>query len=121
MDFVQLYGLKNCSTCVKAVNWLKQHDLPFSFTDYREQPVAGVQLAQWAAELGGWEKLVNRASMTWRKLPESRKAPIDEQQWLTLIAEFPALIKRPVAVTGSGGVSVGFSEKKYSELFGLAA
>lgn len=121
MDFVQLYGLKNCSTCVKAVNWLKQHAVSFSFTDYRDQPVAGAQLARWAAQLGGWEKLVNRASMTWRNLPESRKTPADEQQWLTLIAEFPALIKRPVAVTGSGSVSLGFSEKKYSELFTPAA
>ncbi|PLC51155.1 arsenate reductase [Pollutimonas subterranea] len=117
MDVVQLYGLKNCSTCVKAMNWLTQRELPYSFTDYREQPISGAQLVAWAGVLGGWEKLVNRASMTWRNLPESRKAPGNEQQWLALIAEFPALVKRPVAVTGPNNVAVGFSEKKYSELF----
>lgn len=120
MDLVQLYGLKNCSTCVKAMNWLKQNEIPFSFTDYRDQPVAGKQLSEWAAALG-WEKLINRASMTWRNLPQDRKSPESEPQWLALVAEFPALIKRPVALSGSGNVSVGFSEKKFSELFMPAA
>lgn len=117
MAIVQLYGLKNCSTCVKSMAWLTQHAIPYTFTDYREQPISGGQLVEWAAAIGGWEKLVNRASMTWRNLPESRKAPDSEQQWLTLIAEFPALVKRPVAVTSTSNVAVGFSDKKYGELF----
>ncbi len=117
MDAVQLYGLKKCSTCVKATNWLQEHQLAFVFTDYRDHPIAAQRLKTWAAELGGWEKLVNRASMTWRNLPDERKTPSSEQQWLALVAEFPALIKRPLAVTPGGGVSAGFSEKKYAELF----
>lgn len=121
MDVVQLYGLKNCSTCVKAMNWLRQNDVPFSFTDYRDQAVAAAQLTQWAGMLGGWEKLINRASMTWRNLPGDRKSPADAQQWLALIAEFPTLIKRPVALISRNHVTVGFSEKKYGELFTPAA
>lgn len=117
MTIVQLYGLKNCSTCVKAMKWLEQQKVKFQFTDYRDHPVDAGQLSAWADELGGWEKLVNRASMTWRNLPEERKTPSSTQQWQALIAEFPALIKRPVSVKPDGGVSVGFSEKKYSELF----
>src|SRR3546814_13964475 len=68
MKTVQLYGLKNCSTCVKAMRWLEQQGVDFSFTDYRDNPVAPQALSAWAQELGGWEKLVNRASMTWRNL-----------------------------------------------------
>ncbi|WP_353152553.1 Spx/MgsR family RNA polymerase-binding regulatory protein [Pollutimonas bauzanensis] len=117
MDAVQLYGLKNCSTCVKAMKWLEQQQVKFEFTDYRDHPVAAAQLHKWADELGGWEKLVNRASMTWRNLPEDRKTASTAQQWQDLIAEFPTLIKRPVTVAQHGSVSVGFSEKKYSELF----
>ncbi len=119
MGTIQLYGLKKCSTCVKAVNWLEQQHIACVFTDYRDHPIAAERLSAWAAELGGWEKLVNRASMTWRNLPDKRKTPVDDQQWLALIAEFPTLIKRPVAIDRNGGVSVGFSEKKYSQLFAL--
>lgn len=114
---VHLYGLKNCSTCVKAKTWLEQRGVSYEFTDYRDHAIDPETLQAWATELGGWEKLVNRASMTWRNLPADRKAPATAPEWLALIAEFPTLIKRPVSVDGKGAVSVGFSEKKYSEIF----
>lgn len=114
---IQLYGLAKCSTCVKAMAWLNDHGIDYTFTDYRDHPIEPVRLARWASELGGWEKLVNRASMTWRNLPEERKTPAGEDEWLALISEFPALVRRPVALDAQGRVSVGFSEKKYGELF----
>lgn len=117
MDTVRLYGLKNCSTCVKAMRWLEQRGIAFDFTDYRDKPVAPALLCAWSAELGGWEKLVNRASMTWRNLPQERKSPASDDEWLALIAQYPALVRRPVAIDSGGRASVGFSEKKYGEIF----
>ena len=114
MSCLQLYGLRKCSTCVKAMQWLDDHGVDYNFTDYREQPIDSATLAAWAQALGGWEKLVNRASMTWRNLPDARKQPQGDAQWLSLIAEFPALVRRPVAVDAQGQVGVGFSDKKYS-------
>lgn len=118
MSAVKLYGLKQCSTCVKAMRWLEQNKIPYDFTDYRAEPINPELLVVWSSELGGWEKLVNRASMTWRNLPEDRKLPATNEQWLALISEFPAMVKRPVLLRSDGAVSVGFSEKKYSELLG---
>lgn len=114
---IQLYGLSKCSTCIKAMAWLQEHGLNYTFTDYRDNPVAPELLKQWADALGGWEKLVNRASLTWRNLAEDRKSPATDQQWLGLIREYPALVRRPVTVTEQGSVSVGFSDKKYTGLF----
>jgi len=96
--------------------WLDEHKRSYEFTDYRDQPVPGPTLLAWQEQLGGWPKLVNRASMTWRKLPDERKTPQDDAQWLALIAEFPTLVRRPVRVDTEGRVSVGFSAKKYEEL-----
>lgn len=117
MQTVQLYGLKKCSTCLKAIDWLEQRGIPYQFVDYRDQPVPTEVLQRWASAVGGWEKLVNRASMTWRNLPEDRKSPADAEDWLALIAEFPALVRRPVAVGPDTTVSVGFSDKKFAERF----
>lgn len=111
----RLYGLAKCSTCIKARAWLDEHGIDHQFIDYREQPIDPPQLAEWAARLT-WPKLVNRASMTWRNLPEARKTPDSDAQWLALVAEFPALIRRPLTVY-EGQVDTGFSEKKYSALF----
>jgi len=99
--------------------WLAQHNLKYEFTDYREHPVAASVLLAWAHELGGFEKLVNRASTTWRNLPDARKSPDAPDQWLALIAGFPALVRRPVMVVGAtpAAVTVGFSDKKYTQIF----
>ena len=116
---VTLYGLTQCSTCLKACAWLKEKGMTYQFQDYREEPVAASDLKKWASLLGGWEKLVNRASMTWRNLDDSLKAPVSDQDWLSLIAQYPALVRRPVAVYGDGSVTVGFNEKRYSEKLGV--
>ena len=98
--------------------WLDEHGQAHTFVDYREHPIAAARLRKWAQQLGGWEKLVNRASMTWRNLPPGRKQPADDAQWLALIAEYPALVRRPVTLMPDGAVAVGFTDKKYTALFG---
>lgn len=112
-----LYGLNKCSTCVKAREWLKDHGVKHEFIDYRDTPVPAATLKTWAETVGGWEKLVNRSSMTWRALSDEQKSASTAAQWTKLIAEFPALVRRPVTVTDDGEVTVGFSEKRYGERF----
>ena len=116
MSALELFGLKNCSTCKKATKWLDEHEVAYTFTDYRDHPIAPEHLVQWAQQLGGWPKLVNRASPTWRNLPEERKTPEQDADWLALIAEFPTLVRRPVAVTAEA-VSVGFKPETFSQRF----
>ncbi|MBP6020241.1 MAG: Spx/MgsR family RNA polymerase-binding regulatory protein [Burkholderiaceae bacterium] len=117
MSQIQLYGLKNCSTCVKALKWLTARDITCQLTDYRSHPIAPQTLQTWADQLGGFDKLVNRASTSWRGLSDDQKSASTPEHWLALIAEFPTLIKRPVLVLADGQINLGFSEKKYDELF----
>jgi len=112
-----LYGLSKCSTCIKARDWLTAHGVAHRFVDYRDNPVPPATLKDWADKVGGWEKLVNRTSMTWRALSDAQKAAATDAQWTALIAEYPALVRRPVTVTADGVVTVGFSEKRYGERF----
>lgn len=111
-----LYGLEKCSTCDKARAWLDARGVAHTFVDYRQNSIDPELLRAWAKQLG-WEKLVNRASMTWRGLADARKQPVSEADWLALVKDYPALIKRPVAV-GDDGVSVGFTEKQFGQRFG---
>lgn len=113
---LKIYGLKNCSTCKKATAWLDEQGISYTFIDYRDQPIAPDLLSAWAMQLGGWLKLVNRASPTWRNLPDERKNPETEQDWLQLIADFPTLVRRPVAVSHQH-VSVGFKPALFTQYF----
>lgn len=117
---VKLYGLAKCSTCIKARAWLDAQGISYVFQDYRDTPIEPAMLKAWAKTLGGWEKLVNRASMTWRNLDESLKTPASDAEWLSLIAHYPALIRRPVTVYVDDSVTVGFNVKRYAEKLGQA-
>jgi len=113
----KVYGLDKCSTCQKARKWLDRNKVDYVFSDYREQRLDAPTLKAWATAVGGWEKLVNRTGMTWRNLPTARKSPASDPEWLLLIKEYPALVRRPVVVTADGGVSLGFTDKLFSRLF----
>lgn len=113
---ITLYGLPNCDTCKKARNWLNRFELAHDFIDYRANPVAAEQLKAWAQQLGGWEKLVNKSSTTWRNLLPQRKDPRSDPEWTLLLKEYPALIRRPVVVRGEE-VSVGFTDNGFKKLF----
>jgi Spx/MgsR family transcriptional regulator len=117
MSAVTLYGLPNCETCRKARRWLDRFGVAYTFVDYRADPVAPATLKAWAAQLGGWDALVNRASTTWRKLLPQRKQPASDPEWTLLLREYPALVRRPVVVQ-DGQVSVGFSDNAFKRRFG---
>mgnify|MGYP002778290990 FL=1 len=114
-----LYGLAACDTCKKARNWLDRFGIAHAFVDYRAERQAPETLKGWAAQLGGWDKLINKASTTWRQLPDARKSPGSDPEWLLLLKEHPALVKRPVLVTADGVVSVGFTDNAYKARFGV--
>ena len=115
---VTVYGLKTCDTCRKARKWLDRFGIEYVFVDYREQPVPADTLKAWAGQLGGWEKLVNKASTTWRNLLPQRKNPGSDPEWTLLIKEYPALVRRPVVVLEDGRISVGFKDNLFKQLFG---
>lgn len=118
MTRVTLYGLGNCDKCRKARKWLDSHDIPCQLIDYRQQPVAPETLVDWARRLGGWDRLVNKASPTWRRLPPEQKEPADDAAWTQLIAANPTLVRRPVVCDATGEVSVGFREADFQQRFG---
>jgi Spx/MgsR family transcriptional regulator len=113
-----LHGLPTCDTCRKARNWLDRFGVSYTFMDYRANPVPAATLKAWAQQLGGWERLVNKSSTTWRTLLPQRKNPQSDPEWTLLLKEYPTLIRRPVVVLDDGGVQVGFSDNGFKKLFG---
>ena len=113
-----LYGLATCDSCRKARNWLGRAGVAHDFIDYRAERVGPETLRDWARQLGGWDKLVNKASTTWRALPDARKSPGSDPEWTLLIKEYPALVKRPVVATPDGAVTVGFTDNAFKSRFG---
>jgi len=114
---IAIYGLNTCDTCKKARNWLARHNVEHEFIDYRANPIAPTILKEWAKKAGGWEKLVNRSSMTWRNLPEARRTPQSDPEWTLLIKEYPALVRRPLVIDKDGDMHLGFTNNLYEKVF----
>ncbi len=113
---VTLYGIKNCDTMKKAWTWLDTHDVKYGFHDYKKEGVTKDVLEGWAKDVG-WEVLLNRAGMTFRKLPEKDKDAITEKKAIALMLAQPSMIKRPVLDVG-GKLFVGFKPETYAKAFG---
>lgn len=111
-----LYGIPNCDTMKKARSWLDAHAVEYAFHDYKKEGVNEALLLQWSDRVG-WELLLNRRGLTWRKLTDQQKEGIDKGRAIALMCEYPSMIKRPVLIAGDR-IEVGFSESAYSQLFG---
>jgi arsenate reductase (glutaredoxin) len=103
-----LYGIKNCDTVRKACAWLDARGLAYRFHDYKSAGIDEARLRGWAAELG-WERLLNRAGTTFRKLPDADKSGLDADKAVALMLAQPAMIKRPLLDLGDRRL-VGFAE-----------
>ena len=110
-----IYGIPNCDTMKKARRWLDDHNVAYEFHDYKKQGIDGSLLRDWVARVG-WETLLNRRGMMWRKLDENRKKQIDEASAIEIMLEIPGIIKRPVLVTDRADIIVGFNEADYQAL-----
>jgi len=105
---ITVYGIPNCDTVKKARTWLDAKGLAYAFHDYKKQGTDPARIAGWV-EQAGWEKVLNRAGTTFRKLPDADKDGLDAGKAVTVMAANPSAIKRPI-VEYPGGLLVGFKE-----------
>jgi arsenate reductase len=111
-----LYGIRNCDTVRKARAWLETHGVDYEFHDFAREGVTRAQLEDWCRRFG-WERVLNRAGTTFRKLDEAQRANLDEARAIELMQAQPSMIKRPVLALGSHW-EMGFSPERYASLAG---
>ena len=108
---VTMYGIKNCDTIKKARLWLETRGVAYDFHDYKTAGIDADRLRGWARQVG-WEVLLNRAGTTFRALPDTAKADLDEARAIALMVAQPSMIKRPV-LENAGPLLVGFKPDIY--------
>ncbi|PRY99164.1 arsenate reductase [Jezberella montanilacus] len=110
---VTIFGIKNCDTMKKAFTWLDEHQVEYTFVDYKKTGVVSANILAWCNAVG-WETLLNKKGLTWKKLSEEERADLDEARAKKLMAQYPSLIKRPVLVAEKQ-IMVGFSPEQYAK------
>ncbi|RKR82472.1 Spx/MgsR family transcriptional regulator [Mucilaginibacter gracilis] len=114
---MKVYGITNCNTVKKALDWLKQHNVTYEFQDFKKLGVSIDKLEEWDNK-AGYEKFLNKQGLTWKQLDPAIKASITTKAAaLNLLQQKTSMIKRPVIEDGDF-LFFGFDEALYAEQFG---
>ena len=108
-----VFGIKSCDTCRRARKYLDEHNIEFHFHDLREDGLDIQMLERWTQRIG-WARLMNKQSLTWRKIPEVDRNDMTHDKALAAMIYSPTLVKRPV-IESDKFIAVGFSEKRFGD------
>ena len=114
MKTITIHGIRSCSNCRAAIQWLKTHDIEHEYRDIRDDGLTDELLKKWQG-LVEWETLLNKRSITWRKIPPVDCSDLNPDNARQLILGYPTILKRPVLDLGDLLI-LGFDEARYSSV-----
>ena len=115
MSALILYGIPNCSTVKKALDWLDANKIAYQFYDFKKHGASADILNNWLGQIPR-EQLINRAGLTWRGLQASEKDNIvDNASAMALMQAKTSVIKRPILEKNGKIVCLGFKEDEYKQ------
>jgi arsenate reductase len=107
---IRVYGIPNCGTCKKALQWLRDNGIDYEFINTKENPPTRKMIQTWVKSLGS-QPMRNTSGQSYRALGEEKKTWSDEQ-WIEAFAQDVMLLKRPLFVRDDTAVLVGFNHKE---------
>jgi len=107
---------RKCSTCMKALKWLEEHNVEFMERPIKEENPTYEELKEWYAKSGlPLKKFFNTSGLIYKDMQLKEKLPtMTEEEQLQLLATNGMLVKRPLVV-GDEFVLIGFKEKEWEE------
>jgi arsenate reductase len=113
---MKVYGITNCSTVKKALDWLKENHVDYEFHDFKKLGISQQKLNEWN-DKAGYEKFLNKQGLTWKQLGPAVKENIKTAaDALQLLQQKTSMIKRPV-IEDNGFLFFGFDEATYRQHF----
>ena len=116
MSSVVIYGIPNCDSVKKAMQWCEQHQIAFEFYNYKKTPVTEELLLKWCEQVE-WKILFNTKGTTWKKMAHEYEGnDVTKKQAIKIMLENNSIIKRPV-VEIKKSLLVGFDEAIFKKAF----
>jgi len=112
----RLYSYGPCSTCRKALSWLKERQINVELIDITTTPPSLGELEQALAQLGNRSRLFNTSGQSYRALGSATVKAMDDAQALAALAQDGKLIKRPLLITAHGRITTGFKPEEWEAL-----
>jgi arsenate reductase (glutaredoxin) len=109
-----IYVYSKCSTCQKALSFLKRKEIPFEQKEITLTPPSIQELERMLHfNDGKLHKLFNTSGMLYREMQLSEKLKtMSQAQALTLLTQHGMLVKRPFLLGSNFGL-LGFNENSW--------
>lgn len=112
---MKIYGITNCNTVKKALDWLKANHVAYEFHDFKKLGISEQKLKEWDIKVG-YGKFLNKQGLTWKQLDPAIKESIKTTaDALNLLQQKTSMIKRPVIEDGDH-LLFGFDEEVYARM-----
>jgi len=113
---IKVYHYPKCSTCKKALQFLKGESIDFEEIHIVESPPTKEELIKALEDLGSSRKLFNTSGMVYRELGLKEKLDtLSDSEAVELLASNGMLIKRPLLLKETTTLA-GFREKEWMEV-----
>ena len=108
-----------CTTCQKAVKWLEERGISYTYRDIKAENPTYEELKAWYGRSGlPLKRFFNTSGLQYKALGLKDKLPaMSEEEQLRLLATDGMLVKRPLLVD-EGGVFPGFREREWLQILG---
>ncbi|MBU0632677.1 Spx/MgsR family RNA polymerase-binding regulatory protein [bacterium] len=111
---VVVNGIKNCDSVKKAISFLKENSIEYSFRDFKTDGVDCDEIKKWL-QRSDINKLFNTKGTTYRKL-NLKELNLDDSKKADWLCKENLLIKRPV-IQYDNGIIIGYDKELYEMEF----
>lgn len=111
---LKVYGIPNCNTVKKALDYLDKKKVKYEFINFKKEPPTNKLLTSWKKDFG--ELPTNPKGPTFRKIKDDFQEASAAGK-IKLLIENSSAIKRPIIEKNSKAIYKGFDEADYKNLF----
>ncbi len=112
---MKLFSYSSCSTCRRAIKWLKSNDIAFDLIDILKSPPSKEMLISACEIYGDRKYLLNTSGIIYRSIGSDVVKKMTDNELIEKLFMEPRLIKRPFLYKSSKCFLVGFKEERWAE------
>ncbi len=113
---MKLFSYSSCSTCRRAIKWLKNKDIAFELIDILHSPPSKEMLISASEQYGDRKYLLNTTGIIYRSIGSEVVKKMSDKEFFEKLHIEPRLIKRPFFFKTNKCFLVGFKEDKWADI-----
>ena len=112
---MKVFSYSSCSTCRRAIKWLKNNYIDFQLLDILNTPPSKEMLISAYEQYGDRKYLLNTNGLIYRSIGSEVVRKMSDKDLFEKLFTEPRLIKRPFLYKPYKCFLVGFKEEKWAE------